>query len=283
MTTLEDLDLRPDEPEPEPLPPPPRPPIGLIAAAIAVLFSAGLWFWWQRKPRTVPSAPPPTQSAATPEPTARPTPLDLPALDGSDPLVRQLAGELSSDSLFASWLATASLVRTVAAATVHVADGGSPRPQVGFLAPPGAFAVVQRKAGLAIDPASYARYDAFASAVASIAAESCARVYGQLEPLFDIAYRELGYPRGRFRDALLRAAQQLIDAPVAEGDVAVRPVRRATLVYELVDPRLEALSPAPKHLLRMGPANTRRLQASLRAFLAALEAQGTGTPEAASR
>jgi hypothetical protein len=49
---------------------------------------------------------------------------------------------------------------------------------------------------------------------------------------------------------------------------------RALLVYELVDPRLEALSPAQKLLLRMGPANARKVQEKLRELGSALDATG---------
>ncbi len=41
-------------------------------------------------------------------------------------------------------------------------------------------------------------------------------------------------------------------------------------MYEYADRTLEALTPAQKQLLRMGPANVARIQAKLREFQAAL-------------
>jgi len=48
-----------------------------------------------------------------------------------------------------------------------------------------------------------------------------------------------------------------------------------------VDPKLEELSPAQKNLLRMGPRNVARIQAKLRALLAALDPLLTGSQGAA--
>ena len=42
-------------------------------------------------------------------------------------------------------------------------------------------------------------------------------------------------------------------------------------VYHFEDPALEGLSPAEKHLLRMGPVNTMKIQGGLRRLASALE------------
>jgi hypothetical protein len=274
MTGLDDLDLRSDEPESEDSSAPgPRGPRGLVVGlAVLLAAGAGLAFWLLRRPAAglPPSRPSPPPSAS---PLPAPTPLDLPELDGSDPFIQQLALGLSSDPRFAAWLTTPDLARTLTAAAVNVAEGVSPVPHLRFLAPSGAFTVVKREAGVAIDPASYARYDALAGVLTSLDASASARVFGQLEPLFERAYRELGYPQGGFRNRLASAVRHLLETPLVQGDVMVRPVRRAALVYELEDPRLESLSPAQKHLLRTGPANVRRLQSWLRELLDALNAQ----------
>jgi hypothetical protein len=48
--------------------------------------------------------------------------------------------------------------------------------------------------------------------------------------------------------------------PEVDGDIAlVQP----KVYYEYADPRLEALDPLQKQLLRMGPANTARIKAYL--------------------
>jgi hypothetical protein len=57
----------------------------------------------------------------------------------------------------------------------------------------------------------------------------------------------------------------------------VKRVVRAVVVYEYADPKLEALSPAQKALLRMGPRNVPRVQAKLRELAAALRSPAERT------
>jgi hypothetical protein len=63
-----------------------------------------------------------------------------------------------------------------------------------------------------------------------------------------------------------RALQQVLAVPVVEGDVQVVPKGAG---YAFADPRLEALPPASKLLLRMGPETVGRVQALAREFGAA--------------
>jgi hypothetical protein len=184
--------------------------------------------------------------------------------------VRDLASRLSADARFAAWLAARDLVRVFVVAVEDVADGGSPRAPLAFLAPQGPFKVTKARGRLVIDPQSYARYDAVADVLASLDASACAAVYKRVEPLLDAAHREQGHLEGGFSKTLATAAARLLATPVPGDEVAVRPVQRATLVYALEDEGLEALSPAQKHLLRMGPRNGRRIQAKVRELVRAL-------------
>jgi hypothetical protein len=86
--------------------------------------------------------------------------------------------------------------------------------------------------------------------------------------LFQEAYRDLGYPDRSFDDTLEKALRRLLDVPVVEGEIELLKGDRS---YHFEDPALEGLSPAAKHLLRMGPANTVRIQGSLRRLAAALD------------
>ena len=47
-------------------------------------------------------------------------------------------------------------------------------------------------------------------------------------------------------------------------------VKRRVSTYRFADPALEALGPVEKHLLRLGPANARAVQAKLRLLRASL-------------
>lgn len=266
-------------------------PLGLLALALLLLLgAAGLLVYVVARrppPRPVASAapplPPPAHAAPSlspPPPPALPEAVALPPLGESDALVRELVGRLSPHPQLAVWLSADQLARRFVVLVVNVMAGENPRPNLRFLEPRERLTVLRRGAATVIDPASYARFDAFAAAVDSLDEAGCARVYRLLTPLFEAAFRELGHPEGGFDRALLAAVRPLLEVPVLEGDVAVRPVQRGTLVYELVDARLEGLSLPQKQLLRMGPGNVRRLQVKLRALAAALGAQLASGPGA---
>lgn len=286
MSDFDDLTLRPTEPEEDGREPrgPRRGVPGLVTGVVAVALLGGLGYWFFKravKPRVAQATPLP--SLATPGPTPK-ADLSLPPLDGSDAFVRELAQGLSAHPQLALWLAARGLIRTFTAVVANVADGESPGPHLGFLAPKTSFGTIRRQGRLVIDPRSYTRYDSIADGIASLDAARCAQVYRRLEPLFEAAYRDLGHPRGGFSGTLKRALVTLEETPVPESEAAVRPAG-AAVVYEYVDPRLEALSPAQKHLLRMGPRNARKVQAKIRELAEALglsaDSAGSSTPSAA--
>jgi hypothetical protein len=107
----------------------------------------------------------------------------LPPLDQSDPLVRDLVGQLSSHPTVAAWLATDELVRGVAGSVANVALGDSPAPFMGPLAPREEFSVSKTQSGFSIHPRSYRRYDRFADAFTSLDVEGTVQLYARLRPL----------------------------------------------------------------------------------------------------
>jgi len=173
-------------------------------------------------------------------------------------------------------------VRRFTQAVSDVGDGAAPTGTLSFLAPRQPFRVKRDGARTVIDPRSYARYDALADIVSSLDPAACARAFRQVEPLFEACYRDLGHPQGGFRFALARAAAQLQAVPVSSAEMEVVPrvhmavanaglPESAALVYELADPRLEALPPAQKLLLRLGPRNARIVQSATQAVARTLD------------
>jgi hypothetical protein len=271
----------PDEPPP-PYRPDPEKKSGLLfpallalaaIAAIGLLAVLYLFFRTPEEPRVEPTPPPFSIPTPTPTPTATPTPVVLPALDGSDAFVRQLAGALSANPELARWIAQSGLIRTLTVVTVNVATGESPRPHLLFLAPKTRFVPTRVGRSLVPDPAGFAGYDVMADAVASLDAGAVAQTYRDLEPLFEVAFKDFGMPDLRFRAMLDRAIANLLAVPVLKGEVELMP--HAT-TFRYVNPRYEQLSPAQKQFLRMGPRNVKLIQAKLRELSAALAAPPAG-------
>lgn len=265
MTDLGDLDL--------------NKPVGTLesddrprrwrAAAIIVvligLVAAGWWFLGRRQAPSTSGVRVHTEQQVVPAPP-RPEAvagdnIELAPLAETDPIVRQLVGQLSSHPRVAAWLATDQLIRNFAVVTVNVAGGRSPAKLLSRVRPAGAFSVRDQGATLTIDPRSYRRYDDYGDAVAGLDALGTAKLYATLKPRIQEAYRELGYPDGDFDTALERAFIELLNTPVVEGDVIVAP---KSVSYEYADPKLQSLSAAQRQFLRMGPRNVRLVQAKLR-------------------
>ena len=206
---------------------------------------------------------------ATPSPEAGVPPASAEELAHSDDRVRQLVGLLSPQPELSRWLAsTEDLVRRFASAISALAEGESPRAALAFLAPSGTFQTVQRGGKLFVDPASFSRYDAVARVLTSLDAKTSALTYRALEPLIGAAYQEISRPGQRFEQTLAQALERMLSTPVPEGDIEVVDTPGVNFTYAA--PELEGLTAAQKHLVRMGPANARAVQAKLRELRDAL-------------
>jgi Protein of unknown function (DUF3014) len=251
---------------------PARPPRRWIAVVLVVV-AAGVAVYFVGR-RTAPFDTTVQPGAAADRAADKPAPLgaepervDVPALDQSDSLVRELVRKLSSHPEIARWLATDGLIRNFTVVVENVADGMSPVTHLGGLRPSQGFAVVERGEDLAIDPRSYQRYDRLADAFASLDPAGSARLYSTLKPRIEEAHRDLGSPDPAFDRTLERAVVHLLEVPVAGESPAVEP---QGIGYSFADPRLQSLTASQKHLLRMGPRNVRIVQRTLRSLALAL-------------
>jgi len=242
------------------------------AASVLVLALVGVgsaWLWRRFHPAPSPDTAP---TAAVDAPSATPSSapeeaLDLPTLDASDEVVRRVVSGLSARPEWASWLVSDDLVRRFVLAVVAVADGRSPAEHLPFLVPEDPFYVRESGEGMVVDPRSYNRYDLAAATFASLDAQGVARLYRQLHPLMEDAYRELGLPNRSFDDTVRQAFAQLLSTKVPAPPVAVEPDGG---LWAFSDPAVERLSPAQKQLVRMGPDNAAVVQAKLRELADAL-------------
>lgn len=244
----------------------------MVAAGLIAATAVGTYFGLKHRsaaPDAVTTAP---DRAATNGSAVRPlggdaARIDVPPLDLTDPLVRELVKQISSHPSVAAWLASDRLIRNFAVVVANVAEGTTPTVHLRTLRPAATFKVVERGGRLTIDPRSYERYDAFAAAAASIDPAGAARLYSTFKPRIEEAYRDLG-TGASFDRALEQAIVALLRTPAVADPVFVR--LQGGTGYAFVDPALEALTPAQKQLLRTGSANVRTIQASLRSIALAL-------------
>jgi hypothetical protein len=150
-----------------------------------------------------------------------------------------------------------------------IANGRFPREIFAAFAPRGKFMVLRKNGGTFIDPAGFARYDAFAAMIGKVDAVAAAKVLEELRPLFDAALRGLGERRLTLREAFPAAAGELLQTPLLEGDIPLRQ-GKVGITWLYAEERFESRSLVQKQLMRMGPKNQAIVQAKLRALTLAL-------------
>jgi hypothetical protein len=237
----------------------------IAVAVVVVLIALGIgWYLLRPKPQAEPPpAPPPVAQPAPPADMALPPPAD------SDAQIRKAFAGASPRPEFAKWLSQDALLDRFVVVADNLAEDVSPRKQLAFLAPGKPFKVAEGKALPTIDPKSYARYDGFADVVASIDARAAASAVRLLHPLLESAYHKLGYPDRKLDDVLQKGLQRLIDAPAVDAPIQLE---AKGAIYKFAYEPLEALGPVEKHLVRMGPRNTKMIQIKAGELSAALKA-----------
>lgn len=265
------------------IPPPRKPSVGLWIAVVLLIVAVAiaLYVFFRREPvtdQTTASATKPSAATASGRPLGGDAaPIDLPPLDQSDALVRQLVRQLSTHPQVAAWLATEGLIRNFTVVVGNIAEGKTPAPVLKALRPSGRFEATGPFGDTRIEPRSYGRYTGLADAVASIDPAASARLYTLLKPRIEEAYAELGNPDMTFDRTLERAIVQLLQTPIPTGPIRVEP--QGATGYRFADGSLEELTGAQKQLLRMGPQNGRTIQQRLRAIALALNIPAERLPE----
>ena len=238
--------------------------LGLAAIAAGVVLT----LWWLSRAQMAPATPAPTTGTPVAVGTSRPRPasMDLPALEDSDTLLRDLVSALSKHPLLAAILINKSLVRSAVLAVVQIGDGVTPVALFGPLKPQTSLHVQADTSR--VHPVTYRRWDQALSALTSVDTAELAQTYVNTKKLFDEAYRELGHSNGNFDDAIVRAIRTLEATPDIKTDPVL--IRRSGY-FEHDDESLRALLPVQKQLLLLGPTHRQRVIAWLRSLAASLD------------
>jgi hypothetical protein len=259
-----------------------------VVVAIAGGLAAAFYVWKIRQaPQDVPKPPPVAQATpgVAPQPNfgppvrnpieAIPRPADespkpLPALGDSDAALRDALSALMSAATFEQLIYPDRIVRRIVA-TVDNLPRSTLSTDVRPLKPaPGALAVVGPEGARQIGLDNSQRYAPYVRALSAVDSKQLVGLYVHFYPLFQQAYRDLGYPNGYFNDRLVEALDNALAAPVVEGPVTLT---QPKVLYEYADPGLQSLSAGQKILVRMGPENAAKVKAKLREIRGLVAAQ----------
>lgn len=248
----------------------------ILVAILLIAVVGGVSVWVNRdqpelviEPSTSPDEPAPQVIEIEPLPETPPEVAsefelqgELPGISDSDPTVRAHLQLLGGDTPV-GWLEGEQTIRRIVVQVANIKDGNAIYQQ-SPLHRQGNLDLLPSEGDLYIlDPESYSRYDAYADFLAGVQPDLLVAFYRYYEPLLDQAYSELGNPIGAFRGDLITAVEMILAAPVIDTEIELV---LSGLSYEYRDPALEALPGIHKQLLRMGPYNTRKIQAALQAF-----------------
>jgi len=193
----------------------------------------------------------------------------LPVLERSDELFRQKVASVSAN--LSDWFGVTGVIKKYMVIVNDLSQNQILFKHRIFLKTPGKIVVGEDKQGLYLSEDSYQRYTILVNAITTIDADKGLQLYLAFKPLFEQVYKEFAYPSEyQLQDLFLKAAANVIEAPIINGRIALVP---HLVRYKFADKKLEALSDVDKQMIRMGPENTKKIQAKLRELVQLLVAQ----------
>jgi hypothetical protein len=264
---------------------------GWVPAVIAVVIIAAVagYVGWRATRPNGGTAPAPASTTAAAARVAQPAPAasiqhpiaqaavpasastaPLPALGDSDASVSSSLYALGGGGLKGLLLpqqVVGRIVATVDALPRHALGSTFILP---LQTPRGAFRASETQGILTADAHNVERYAPYMAVVQHADPQALVAWYVHSYPLFQQAYRELGYPKGYFNDRLVVAIDDMLAAPEPKQPPALQLVQGR---YLYVDPALESRSVGQKLMVRLGAANEARFKAKLHAIRALLTAQ----------
>jgi hypothetical protein len=263
--------------------------IWLGAAAGLALVGTLYWFIRHQDVAHVITAPPPTAEAPdettgasdqappasypVPETAAPAEP--LPDLDGSDEAFRTSAADAIGKAPVEAFLLPSQVIQRLVIFVDNMDRAALPLRFWPIAHTRGPFGVEGANDALTVSAKNAARYEPFITAFEAADPKKVVALYYRYYPLFQEAYRQVGYPDRQFNDRLVAIIDHLLEAPtLAEPVALVRP----KVLYQFADPELEKLSWGQKTMIRIGPANEARVKAKLELYRAALAGPNAPKP-----
>ncbi len=205
----------------------------------------------------------------------------LPALDGSDGGVASALGKLAAGSDLSSLLVRQQIIPRIVATVDALPRSAWGSRLLPAEPPQGAFVTEKTDGITSIGSGNAARYAPYMQVVDSVDPAALVAWYVQTYPLFQQAYRQLGYPKGYFNDRLIVAIDDMLATPDPTEPQALT-LDTDKGVYRYADPAMESLSTGQRLLLRTGPANEARIKARLRAIRTQLVGHGPHPAQAST-
>jgi hypothetical protein len=205
-----------------------------------------------------------------PEPVEPPPPVVTE--ETADSYAREIIDSINGGKALQQFVAGNYVVERTVAITDALRRGEVPYKLLPVGKPASAFPISDDGLRVTMNPAGFARYDAFANWVNSLDVDAIIAAFNDYESLATAALANMGVNDFDIRGAALAATTQILATPrLPEGVELMR--NEANWVY--MDPELESLTALQKQILRMGPENAELVQQKARELRGALLGDGS--------
>lgn len=187
----------------------------------------------------------------------------LPELRESDERIEDILSRLFAGRQIDRFFILDNFIRRFVVMVDSLPRRDVPRTHLPTRPVPGKFQVTGTGENVVIAPANYRRYTPYIQLAEGVEPAQVVAVYVRFYPLFQEAYRELGYPSGYFNDRLVEVIDHLLATP--EVSLPVR-LAQPKIAYQYADPKLETLSAGQKIMIRIGPENAAHAKTILRRY-----------------
>ncbi len=210
----------------------------------------------------------PVTAEAEPQTPIEPMP-ELPSLNESDEFVQEQLATIETGVNLLRFLASEDLIRKFVVFTDNAAQGNLPQLEYPVQRITENMAIEALDDNLfVLEPSSYSRFDAVIDTFVAVDVDRGMFLYRMMLPLFQDAYAEIGYRDRSFTPVVLAAIDGIVDAELPEGPFQlVKP----SVMYLYAEQDIEDMTPIQKQLIRLGPDNTRKLQAKLVEYQARMQ------------
>jgi len=180
----------------------------------------------------------------------------LPTIDASDDSLQQVLEPFKAEKNYLQLLVMEHFIPRLVVTIDNLPMKKLPQAHLPLKAPKGRFLVSGTTEAPQTSSRNHKRYEPYVKLLESLEPAQVIRIYRHYYPLFQEAYKQLGYRNAYFNDRLIQVLDHLQETPSpAEPLLLSQPV----VLYTYAEPALEKLSAGQKILLRVGPDNRQRI------------------------
>ena len=177
-------------------------------------------------------------------------------LQNSNFSLQEVLQKLDPEGTFLQMLVMDNLIPRLVVTIDNLPLKKLPQAHLPLKSPKGRFLVSGTTDAPQTSSRNYKRYELYIKLLESFDPEFIVILYGHYYPLFQKAYKQLGYRNAYFNDRLIQVLDHLQNTP---NPAEPMPLSQPSVFYTYADPTLEKLSSGQKILLRIGAENRKRV------------------------